>query len=234
MRRFRRRTRQCCKRIDSHAIRSSHRWKFQCAHEQQSRKRGIARVQYEQLAVHPVPSCVAGTRRLRHGRRSHETRAGAGGDDRVAGDGPGPVESARFRPLARRDADPVPDGWLAIRRHAAFRACQRRASVKAERAWLEFEIVADAPGSRPTSAGCLAQGRFASLTTFHARSEDETSITIPGYPRLDCEFTGARAALSRCVRTSPLNATRATPGSAPTAGSCARSTRTRSSVPTSR
>ena len=53
--------------------------------------------------------------------------------------------------------------------------------------------MADAPGSRPASAGCLAQGRFASLTTFHARSEDETSITIPGYPRLDCEFTGARA-----------------------------------------
>jgi hypothetical protein len=44
----------------------------------------------------------------------------------------------------------------------------------------------------PSSAGCLAQGSFASLTTFHARSEDETSITIPGYPRLDCEFAGAR------------------------------------------
>ena len=65
-------------------------------------------------------------------------------------------------------------------------------SVKAERASLEFEVVADAPGSRPTSAGCLAQGTFVSLTTFHSRSEDETTITIPGYPRLDCEFTGAR------------------------------------------
>jgi hypothetical protein len=65
-------------------------------------------------------------------------------------------------------------------------------SVKADDASLEFEVVADAPASLPTSAGCLAQGRFASLTSFHGRTTDETSVTIPGYPRLDCEFTGAR------------------------------------------
>jgi hypothetical protein len=65
-------------------------------------------------------------------------------------------------------------------------------TVKAERAWLEFEVVADTPESRPSSAACLAQGRFASLTKFHARSEDETTITIPGFPRLDCDFRGAR------------------------------------------
>jgi hypothetical protein len=83
------------------------------------------------------------------------------------------------------------DGWQ-FSGTPRFVPANAEASVKAERAWLEFEVVADAPASRPTSAGCLAQGRFASLTTFHARSEDETSITIPGYPRLDCEFTGAR------------------------------------------
>ena len=66
-------------------------------------------------------------------------------------------------------------------------------SVKAERAWLEFEVASDVPGSRPASVYCLAQGRFASLTKFHARSEDETTITIPGFPRLDCEFAGTRA-----------------------------------------
>jgi hypothetical protein len=65
-------------------------------------------------------------------------------------------------------------------------------SVKAERASLEFEVLADAPANSPTSAGCLAQGRFASLTTYRVRTTDETSVTIPGYPRLDCEFTGAR------------------------------------------
>jgi hypothetical protein len=83
------------------------------------------------------------------------------------------------------------DGWQ-FTGTPRFVPANAEASVKAERAWLEFEVVADAPASRQTSAGCLAQGRFASLTTFHARSEEETSITIPGYPRLDCEFKGAR------------------------------------------
>ena len=83
------------------------------------------------------------------------------------------------------------DGWQ-IAGTPRFVPANAELSIKAERASLEFEVVADEPESRPTSAGCLAQGRFASLTTFHARSTDETSVTIPGYPRLDCEFTGAR------------------------------------------
>jgi hypothetical protein len=83
------------------------------------------------------------------------------------------------------------DGWQ-IAGTPRFMPANTELSVKADRASLEYEVAADSPGSRPTSAGCLAQGRFASLTTFHARSTDETSITIPGYPRLDCEFTGAR------------------------------------------
>ena len=83
------------------------------------------------------------------------------------------------------------DGWQ-IAGTPRFVPANSELSVNAERASLEFEIVADAPGSLTTSAGCLAQGRFASLTTFHARSTDETSVTIPGFPRLDCEFKGAR------------------------------------------
>ena len=125
------------------------------------------------------------------------------------------------------------DGWQ-IAGTPRFLPANAEVSVKAERASLEFEVVADAPGSRPASAGCLAQGRFASLTTFHARSEDETSVTIPGYPRLDCEFTGARTG------TLTLRADFATQidlGGASFGADrwpCARSTRTRSSVPTSR
>ena len=83
------------------------------------------------------------------------------------------------------------DGWQ-IAGTPRFIPANSELSVNAERASLEFEVAADAPGSHPTSAGCLAQGRFASLTTFHSRSTDETSVTIPGYPRLDCEFKGAR------------------------------------------
>jgi hypothetical protein len=92
-----------------------------------------------------------------------------------------------------RVAMPAPyrmDGWQ-FSGSPHFVPANAELSVKAERASLEYEVVADAPGSRPTSAGCLAQGRFASFTTFHARSTDETTVTIPGYPRLDCDFTGA-------------------------------------------
>jgi len=84
------------------------------------------------------------------------------------------------------------NGWQ-IAGKPRFVPANAELSVKAEYASLRFEAVADAPGSSPDSAGCLAQGKFASLTEFHARSEDETTITIPGYPRLDCEFTGKRA-----------------------------------------
>jgi len=85
------------------------------------------------------------------------------------------------------------DGWQ-FGGTPRFVPANAELSVKAERALLEFEIVAtDAPASQPGKAGCLAQGKFASLTRFYARSEDETTITIPGYPRLDCEFAGVRA-----------------------------------------
>lgn len=85
------------------------------------------------------------------------------------------------------------DGWQ-IAGAPRFIPANAELSVKAEGASLEFEIRdVDAPASRPATAGCLAQGRFASLTKFYARSEDETTLTIPGYPRLDCEFAGARA-----------------------------------------
>ena len=84
------------------------------------------------------------------------------------------------------------DGWQ-ISGTPHFVPANAELSVKAERAWLEFEVASGAQGSPPASAGCLAQGRFASLTKFHARSEDETTVTIPGFPRLDCEFAGTRA-----------------------------------------
>ncbi|HUQ09024.1 MAG TPA: hypothetical protein VM146_01820 [Steroidobacteraceae bacterium] len=38
---------------------------------------------------------------------------------------------------------------------------------------------------------CLAQGRFAVHTEFRGRVEDETSVTLPGYPRIDCKLSGA-------------------------------------------
>jgi hypothetical protein len=94
-----------------------------------------------------------------------------------------------------RVAMPAPyesDGWQ-FSGTPRFVPANAELSVKAERAWLEFDVTADTPGSRPASARCLAQGRFASLTKFYERSEDETTITIPGFPRLDCDFGGKSA-----------------------------------------
>ena len=84
------------------------------------------------------------------------------------------------------------DGWE-FSGTPRFIPANAELSVKAESAWLEFDIEADSPGSRPASARCLAQGRFASLTKYYERSEDETTITIPGFPRLDCDFGGKSA-----------------------------------------
>jgi len=84
------------------------------------------------------------------------------------------------------------DGWR-FSGTPRFVPANAELSFKAERAWLEFDVVADDPASRAGSAACLAQGRFASLTRFHERSEDETTITLPGFPRLDCDFAGTRA-----------------------------------------
>jgi len=102
-------------------------------------------------------------------------------------------EQLKFGPW--RVTTPAPyqaDGWQ-FSGTPRFVPANAELSVKAERAWLEFEVVADSAGSRPASARCFAQGRFASLTKFYSRSEDETSITIPGFPRLDCDFGGIRA-----------------------------------------
>lgn len=46
------------------------------------------------------------------------------------------------------------------------------------------------------STQCLAQGRFAVHTRYHGRVEDETTVTLPGYPRIDCKLAGARGMMS--------------------------------------
>ena len=85
------------------------------------------------------------------------------------------------------------DGWqYAFTPH--FMPSNTELSLTKDRAAIEFEVWAsDAQNSPAASAGCLAQGKFAGYTRYHGRVTDETSVTIPGFPRLDCEFTGARA-----------------------------------------
>lgn len=62
-------------------------------------------------------------------------------------------------------------------------------SLVGERASVQFDVGSQA--SAPTHGNCLAQGRFTTYTTHGKRTTDETSVTLPGFPRLDCEFNGA-------------------------------------------
>ena len=61
-------------------------------------------------------------------------------------------------------------------------------AVSGDRASVQFEL--RSPTAVVTHGNCLAQGKFASYTTFGSRTTDETSVILPGFPRLDCEFTG--------------------------------------------
>jgi hypothetical protein len=63
-------------------------------------------------------------------------------------------------------------------------------AVSGEKAGVQFDLIS--PASAMTHGNCLAQGKFASYTTYGARTTDETSVTLPGFPRLDCEFTGTQ------------------------------------------
>ena len=62
-------------------------------------------------------------------------------------------------------------------------------SVAGERASVQFDL--GSPASAPTHGNCLAQGKFSTYTTYGTRTTNETSVTLPGFPRLDCEFSGA-------------------------------------------
>jgi hypothetical protein len=62
-------------------------------------------------------------------------------------------------------------------------------SVAGERASVQFDLGSQA--SAPTHGNCLAQGKFSTYTTYGTRTTNETSVTLPGFPRLDCEFKGA-------------------------------------------
>ena len=63
-------------------------------------------------------------------------------------------------------------------------------AVTAEKAGVQFDL--NSPASASTHGNCLAQGKFASYTTYGSRTTDETAVTLPGFPRLDCEFSGTQ------------------------------------------
>jgi hypothetical protein len=66
-------------------------------------------------------------------------------------------------------------------------------SVDARRDAFEFDLRSNGTARSATGAQCIAQGRFGTHTAYHARTTDETSVTLPGYPRIDCKFSGAQS-----------------------------------------
>jgi len=63
--------------------------------------------------------------------------------------------------------------------------------VAFDRASVQFEL-ASASQNVATTANCLAQGRFAGITETRGRITDTTDITLPGYPRVNCDFLGTQ------------------------------------------
>jgi hypothetical protein len=84
------------------------------------------------------------------------------------------------------------DHWLRATNSLATGA-NEDAGIEVNRAALEFSVTGSGVASSRTHSKCVARGRFAKRVAHRGRNTDETSVTVPGYPRLDCEFDGARA-----------------------------------------
>jgi hypothetical protein len=66
-------------------------------------------------------------------------------------------------------------------------------SVDTQRTGFEFNLRSSGVAPSTIRGQCMAQGRFGSHTAHRGRTTDETSMTLPGYPRLDCAFSGAQS-----------------------------------------
>ena len=105
-----------------------------------------------------------------------------------------------------------PEGWSREFRFASWRVRQREAPliwnasssistrplpsnaelhVASDRASVQFEL-ATAAQNVATSANCLAQGHFVGVTETRGRVSVTTDITLPGFPRVDCDFAGTQ------------------------------------------
>jgi hypothetical protein len=79
--------------------------------------------------------------------------------------------------------------------HANILATSANEEVGLDAMHTAFEFDLRSNGAPPSASGaqCIVRGRSGTHTAYHGRTTDETSITLPGYPRIDCAFTGAQA-----------------------------------------
>lgn len=83
--------------------------------------------------------------------------------------------------------------WLRIT-NTAVAGVDTQAGVEVDRAALDFSVSSGGgTAASTTQSKCIAQGRFAKHVAHNGRVTDETSVRLPGYPRFECQFSGAQA-----------------------------------------
>jgi hypothetical protein len=74
------------------------------------------------------------------------------------------------------------------------RSGQGSCSHDRNRLTFELDLSSHESSARlSTRVACQAFGRFAKRTRFDGRYTDETEITLPGFPRIECGFSGGIA-----------------------------------------
>jgi hypothetical protein len=84
------------------------------------------------------------------------------------------------------------DHWLRIT-NSVPTGPDEDAGIRVDRAQLDFSVSSGNGAAATTQSKCTARGRFAKHVEYRGRTTDETAVNLPGYPRIDCEFSGARA-----------------------------------------
>ncbi|HEV7606637.1 MAG TPA: hypothetical protein VGO61_04835 [Steroidobacteraceae bacterium] len=87
----------------------------------------------------------------------------------------------------------VHDDRLAAHGDALVTSANEELSVDIKGTAFEFDLRANGAPPSSTAAQCIARGRFGAHNAYRGRTTEETSVTLPGYPRIDCEFAGAHS-----------------------------------------
>lgn len=83
------------------------------------------------------------------------------------------------------------DHWLRVT-NSVVAGIDAQAGLQVDRAKLDFSVTSAGDAPSTTQSTCIVQGRFAKHVSRNGRLTDETSVNVPGYPRIDCEFSGTR------------------------------------------
>jgi hypothetical protein len=85
------------------------------------------------------------------------------------------------------------DHWLRVTNSVAT-GLDEETGIEVDRARLNYSVRSGAGAAAATTQSqCVARGRLAKRVAHNGRITDETTVTVSGYPRIDCQFDGARA-----------------------------------------